>query len=463
MSQARLPFELDQRAETAALTAHGGVPLLIEAFRTSGAAAVLDASVVIKRRKRGLAPAALVEGLFSLWAAGGERCEDLAPLREDTALALLLGHGLPAPQTARDFLDAFDQAAPPLWQGERCQVPGEGARLQGLVHANRRLVAWLQERAPQTVATLDVDATILESQKRSARATYDGRTGYQPVVALWAEQDVILADEFRDGNVPAGTGNRRLVERAVAALPPGVDQVLVRADSAAYEHEPLRWLEARGFGYGISADMSRELAAAIHLLPEAAWQIIEREDGDAIRRWAEVPYVPSDGVAAKDRPAPPRYLVSRVSKQQGRLFADGGEVKHFAMVTNLPDPDGGSGLDLIQWQRGKAGTVEHAHHVLTNELAAEALPSQRFGANAAWFRLNVMLYNLLSAFKRVALPEELHSARPKRLRFVLLNGIGKVVRHARETVLRLVGAARRQLAGAARLALATGPPRLRPA
>jgi hypothetical protein len=82
MTQVRLPFELDVRAEAGALTAHGGVPLLIEAFRTSGAAAVLDASVVIKRRKRGLPPAALVEGLLSLWAAGGERCEDLAPLRE---------------------------------------------------------------------------------------------------------------------------------------------------------------------------------------------------------------------------------------------------------------------------------------------------------------------------------------------------------------------------------------------
>jgi hypothetical protein len=80
--QTRLPFELDQRAETGFITAHGGVPLLLEAFRTSGAAAVVDTSVVIKRRKRGLAPAQLVEGLFSLWAAGGERCEDLAQLRE---------------------------------------------------------------------------------------------------------------------------------------------------------------------------------------------------------------------------------------------------------------------------------------------------------------------------------------------------------------------------------------------
>ena len=207
--QTRLPYELDATAEDARLTAYGGVPLVIEAFRVSGAAGVLDERVVIKRRQRGLRPSELVEGLFALWAAGGERCEDLAHLREDAALALLLGHGIPAPQTARDFLEAFDEAAPPLWQGAACQVPGEGERLQGLMAASRRLLGFLQERAPQATATIDLDATILESQKQSAKATYDGRNGYQPVIALWAEQDVVVADEFRDGNVPAGTGNRR--------------------------------------------------------------------------------------------------------------------------------------------------------------------------------------------------------------------------------------------------------------
>jgi hypothetical protein len=334
------------------------VPPVIEAFRTSGAAAVLDARVVIKRRQRGLPPSQLVEGLFALWAAGGERCEDLVSLREDAALALLLGHGLPAPQTARDFLEAFDEALPPLWQGEKAHVPGAGERLQGLAAANRRPLIWLQARAPQAVATIDVDATILESQKQSALLTYDGRSGYQPVVALWAEQDVILAEEFRDGNVPAGTGNRRVVEQALAALPAGVAEVRLRGDSALYEQSLLRWLDARGVGYAISADMSRELAAALRALPESAWRA-ESEDSDAVRHWAEVPYVPSDGLAAKDRPVPPRYLALRISKKQGRLFADGGEVKHFAIVTNRPDPDGGSGRDLIQWQRGKAGTVEH--------------------------------------------------------------------------------------------------------
>jgi len=52
-----------------------------------------------------------------------------------------------------------------------------------------------------------------------------------------------------------------------------------------------------------------------------------------------------------------------------------------------------------------------------NELAGAAVPSQNFGANAAWLRLNVILYNLLYAHKRVGLPEVLHTARPKRLRF----------------------------------------------
>ena len=83
--------------------------------------------------------------------------------------------------------------------------------------------------------------------------------------------------------------------------------------------------------------------------------------------------------------------------------------------------------------------MEHAHHVLKNELAAAALPSGKFGANAAWFRLNVLTYNLLTALKRLTLPGDLRTARPKRLRFLLFNTVGKVIAHARQTFLRLTG------------------------
>jgi hypothetical protein len=175
-------------------------------------------------------------------------------------------------------------------------------------------------------------------------------------------------------------------------------------------------------------------AQCIAALPEDHWKL-DREETDAIREWAEVNYLPSDGILKKDAVSPRRYLAIRVRPRQGELLRDGNRVRHFCIVTNRSDPEGGSGLDLIRWHRGKAGTIEHAHDVLMNELAGAALPSQKFGANAAWLRLNVILYNLLSAYKRVGLPEEFHTARPKRLRFLLLNTVAKVVRHARETLL----------------------------
>src|SRR5260370_26006899 len=198
----------------------------------------------------------------------------------------------------------------------------------------------------------------------------------------------------------------------------------------------MNWLARRGVGYALWADMSEQLAACIAALPEDHWKH-DAEERDAIREWAEVNYVPSDGNWSKNAVTPRRYLAFRIRPRQGELLRDGSRIRHFCIVTNRSDPEKGSGLDLIRWHRGKAGTIEHAHDVIMNELAGAALPSQKFGANAAWLRLNTMLFNLLSAYKRVGLPEEFHTARPKRLRFLLLNTVGKVVRHAREGIVKL--------------------------
>lgn len=443
--QNRLPFELDDKLDETLSTPHAGIPLVAELFRTCGAAEVMERRASPKQRKRGLLARETAESLFALWLAGGERCEDLDRLRQDEALAVLLGHALPPAQTARHFLEAFHEEDLPLLQaGERAQVPAESALLEGLGAVSGQVVAYLQQQQPACEATLDVDATILESDKRAAKPTYDGRRGYQPVFVLWAEQDAILADEFRDGNVPAGSGNLRVVQKALEALPPGVERVRVRGDSALYEHALLDWLAGRGIGFAVSADMSPQLHRVIAALPENAWQT-DREEADAVRQWAEVEFVSGE----QRSPEPHRYLAIRILKKQGSLFADGSDRRHFAIVTNLP----GDGGELIRWHRQMAGSVEHSHDILTNELAAEALPSQKFGANAAWVRLNVILYNLLSALKRLALPADLLTARPKRLRFLLFNTIGRVVRHARETLLRLSSALARALFDTARVIL----------
>jgi len=443
MASRRMDFEIDEELEPGLITARAGVPGLIEAFRFTGAANVIDERVKLKTRRRGLAPSRMVESLLALWASGGERCEDLDRLRDDEALATLLGHDLPAAQTARDFLAGFHADDLPLLHAGKSSVPSESEPLKGLDAANRELVLDLQCRKPAPAATLDVDATVIACDKRAAKPTFEGGRGYQPVLVLWAEQDLIVADEFRDGNVPAGCGNARVIARAVSALPGKFDKIYVRGDSALYEHEAMEWMDERAIAYAITADMSGQLRACVRALPENHWKF-ERLEGDCVREWAEVNYVPDDGIHKKNRVTPRRYLAIRARPAQGDLLGDG--VRHFCVVTNRSDPEGGSGLDLIRWHRGKAGTIEHAHDVLMNELAGRALPSQKFGSNAAWLRMNVLLYNLLSAYKRVGLPGELREARPKRIRFLLLNTVGRVVRHARQTLLRFAEQTARNLA-----------------
>jgi len=74
----------------------------------------------------------------------------------------------------------------------------------------RSLVQELGSRcAEQRIATVDQDATIIEIRKQEALPTYEGERGYQPMLAVWAEMDVVLADQFRDGNVPAMMESRR--------------------------------------------------------------------------------------------------------------------------------------------------------------------------------------------------------------------------------------------------------------
>src|SRR5580692_10958122 len=143
--------------------------------------------------------------------------------------------------------------------------------------------------------------------------------------------------KFRDGNVPAGSGNRRVVEKALAALPGGIDKIYLRGDSALYEHDLMRWLDERAIGYAISADMSPQLADCIAGLTEDHWKP-DQPEVDAIREWAEVNYLPSDGIWKKDAVSPRRYLAIRIRPRQGELLRDGNRLRHFCIVTNRSDP-----------------------------------------------------------------------------------------------------------------------------
>src|SRR5512142_3062355 len=99
-----LPFAYDDKESEENITALGGMPLLIQAFRSLGAGRSVAQHLQVKQRQRGLDEASYVESFIVLNAAGGDCLEDFDHLRADSGLAELIGHELPSPQAAQKFL-----------------------------------------------------------------------------------------------------------------------------------------------------------------------------------------------------------------------------------------------------------------------------------------------------------------------------------------------------------------------
>jgi hypothetical protein len=242
-------------------------------------------------------------------AAGGECLDDFERLRQDPGLAEMIGHELPSPRAALQFLYAFheeekiEEAQQRRLPGEIAYIREEALPLEGLGRVNRDLVQRFGERCPeQRIATVDQDATIIESRKQQALPTYEGTRGYQPMLAVWAETGLVLADQFRDGNVPAQMEPLEVAQRAFAALPSTVREYYYRGDSACHESDLVNWLRnekraggAQGrIGFAISARMSPALHAAIQAVPEPEWEPYGEPHAEEIRECAEVPFVPGE-------------------------------------------------------------------------------------------------------------------------------------------------------------------------
>jgi hypothetical protein len=437
----KTPFVLDDRPLCEATSPHAGALSISRAARALGLPQLIEANLKLRQRQRGFSEGQFVEVLSLLQAVGGECPEDLRLLQGDECLERGLGYALPRVTAAREFLERFHnpelEKLRPKREDQKSFIFPSSEPILGLQAVQSGLVRRIakrydQEGRPQRIATVDQDATIIESHKEAAYAHYEEGKGYQPMVAVWAEADLVLADEFRDGNVPAKQAPLTCAQLAFAALPTTITQRYFRGDSACHEHELLDWLKhadrAQEPGgrirFAVSAVLSEALAQALRQVPEADWQTFGKEDDGTLRQWAEVDFVPGEKSEHKDS-QPLRYVGLRLLKPQGVLFKDGSD-RHFHAVITNHEIDGGR---LLAWHREKAGTVEHTHDEVKNELGGGHVPSQRFGVNSAWFKISLLTYNLVSAIKGLCLEGEERTARMKKFRLLLIHVAGRMNRN----------------------------------
>ena len=501
LPQGVLGFQYEAERSSTGVTSLAGLPLYLDLVHRSGLASAVRQHVQVAGRQ-GWLDVQMVLAVVFLNLAGGDCVEDLERLEQDSGFATVLQaierdllsraerHSLksrwrrerertvPSPSALSAWLERFHDPAAPKAVAGTAFIPAVTAALQGIWRVNQALLGVLQTHQPATAATLDMDATLIETHKRDALHCYKGFKAYQPLNCWWAEQGTMLYSEFRDGNVPAGHEQLRVMQDCLRHLPANVNKVSLRSDTAGYQEELLLyWGEGKDKRFGviefaIGADVTEAFRNAVLATAETTWKpLIRMVDGEpqqTDQEWAEVCYVPNWAGHSRKR-ADYRFLAIREPLRQLPLsdtaqlpfptqeFASKGTYKLFGMVTNRKD----AGDQVIWWLRERCGKSEEVHSVMKSDLAGGQLPSALFGANAAWWALMILAHNLNTAMKRLVLGEDWTTKRMKALRFRLIGLPGRVVRHARKLIIRL-GAGPEALetivnARAAIRALACGP------
>jgi hypothetical protein len=469
MPQGVLPFQYQAEPTGRGLTALGGLGLHLDFLYGIRLPHAADQAIGL-RKQQGYRDGQMVVALTLLNLAGGEAVQALDTLEHDEGLMTLLRHverhgpSAPAPATGvgrfrreRErtlpsassvfrYLEALGGKEEIPRVAGQAVIPPPSPGLVGLRQVNTHLVGEVQRLRPHQMATLDMDATLVETGKAEALVSYKGTKAYQPLQTYWVEQDLLLHTEFRDGNVPAGHEQLRVFQESLALLPAGVEEARLRSDTAGYQVELLRYC-AEGkdprFGvipFAVGADMTQELQGAVRAVEEKAWQPLGGE-----QEWAEVNFVPN-WIGHKKSSPEYRYLAVREPVRQAVLPGLEGQLSFPALtlgqgrlykVTALVTNRTLAGPEIFGWYRERCGKSEEVHRILKEELAGGTLPSGSFGENAAWWAIAALAFNAHTAVKGLALGGSWVSKRLKTVRFHLLNVPGRVVAHGRRLLVRL--------------------------
>ena len=484
MAQKGLPYEYEIEGSKAGPTAFGGLPTYLDLASATGFLRSIDNHLKIRSGDQGWTDRQMILSLVLLNLVGGDCVEDIDKLEADEGLCRILRkvelsglprkekkalknrwrkertRAFPSASAIFRYLSQFHNAEQEkLREKGKAFIPEANGHLKALTLVNGDLIGFEPKQKTEEIVTLEMDATLSESFKKNALYSYKGWQAYQPLNTYWYERGLLLHTEFRDGNVPAGYEQLRVLKEALECLPAWVRKVRLRSDTAGYQHDLLRYCDEednKRFGrieFAIGCDVTQDFRKAVAEIPEGDWHMLYRkvkgEMKETGRQWAEVCFVPNKIVHSKNGPQY-RYLATREELKQTELpgmeKSDNAYLfpvmrikarryKVFGIVTNMDC----AGEELIPWLNQRCGKSEEAHAAMKNDLAGGRFPSGDFGENAAWWWIMILSYNLNVLMKRLVLGESWVDKRMKAIRFGFINISARVVEHSRRLWVRISG------------------------
>lgn len=441
------------------VTPYGGLALAAGLVKRLGVARELDERLHLLKMHRPYHESdhvlAQVYNLF----VGGECIEDMANLQGSEAVCRMLGaERLPDPTTGGDFLRRFDENA-----------LRELDAAMDAVHER----AWRKiHRGPRALALVDLDShvrPVYGAQKEGADFSYKGSWAYHPLLVTLAKTNECLRLINRPGNTPSASGAADALGDLFPLLKRNFRRVIVRGDSAFYDHAIMDACVAAGqFFAFVVASMKNVNALADALAPgswrpfltkaQRAQQARPRPEGkqrarrENLRRktarrrkkkdlllkeqWiAELPYKPARSAGTF------RLLIRRqrieVSDKQGQLFD---QWRYRFAITNLPAAEYSAedAMDLTYERCDQENLIEQ----LGSGVAGMRMPTGDLKANAAFLRCARLAHNLKSWLGQMVLPAETVRWEWRRFRQAFVYVAAEVVHHARRVHARFSGLGR---------------------
>lgn len=412
IQQTVFPFKIEITKER--LTAHGGLALMAEFNHGIGLRELTDKYLPQPMSNRGFMPSKYVDSTVLMLEGGGSRLEDIRELEyEDSLMKIIESDNIPSPDATGDWLRRM---------GDK-----ESGGLEGLDKVREAINHRIMRRDGITDYTLDADATEIVGEKEDANYTYKGNKGYMPMVGFLYENNLCLYDEFREGNVAPAFGQKEFYIECKKRIPQGKRIKNYRADSASYQAELINELETDGVRWTITADQDSAVKAVIAKIAEDNWyEPIKGCDYEI----AETVHTMNKTKEAF------RLVIKREVRRQGELF--GGKEKqyfHHVIATNWFEEEK-EAYKVIEWhnQRGQA---ENFNKELKIGIGMERMPCGQSKANALFFRIGVIAYNLFIGFKRLLCPPSWLKHTIATFRWKMVQVAGRVVRHAGEIILKL--------------------------
>jgi hypothetical protein len=404
IQQSILPFKLKKTRST--LTSHSGLTLFGEFVHGLRICSLVERYLPKPGSNSGYSPSQYVYPLILMLHGGGRSLEDIREIKLDAGFHKIL------PLKKIPSSDAY---------GDWLRRMGDKGGLYGLLRVNRKILKKGMKRDGLKGYTLDMDATGIEAKKFEAKRTYKGFKGYMPIVGHIAENGMVLGDEFREGNDNPASRNLAFLEHCESQLPKGKRIKYFRSDSAAYQGKIIDYCIGKGIEFAIGA-----------ALDKAVLEIIDNLPGKAFRKYNDGHI--ADTVHTMNKNRYPFRLIVISRPYQGDVFGDVDTRNKYAVIatnrTEAPE-------EVVDWYNQRSDCSENRIKELKIGFGMERMPCGQFRANAVFFRIGVIAYNLYKLFVNNILDKSWQKYQVQTVRWRLYQKAGKVVSHAGQIHLKI--------------------------